>query len=235
MSKELLQQALDALETCITVGNEQLFKLPSVVCAKSDLRKALVQPVQTALCQHRFMYFGDQQTRRRCADCNTLEPVQTEQEPVYQYQMANGHWIDQDKGSYDYNVKLGQAVVRVLYASPLKAQPVQPSAKDSEVLVLREALAGAVALAQEAHAHWDADRNSKVGKILLALAGFNAKYDQKADAIHAAIAQPVQPPVELGVSEPCGGCGETDPEMRCLGCAHAFWPITQSVQPKEAK
>ena len=51
--------------------------------------------------------------------------AQPEQEPVYQYQMANGNWIDQAKESYDYNVRWGPAVVRVLYASPLKMQPVE--------------------------------------------------------------------------------------------------------------
>lgn len=41
-----------------------------------------------------------------------------EQVPVYQYQMANGHWIDQDKDSYEYNLKLGQATIRMMYAKP---------------------------------------------------------------------------------------------------------------------
>ena len=90
MSKELLQQALDALlgykPHSLTHAKEQ----GSVIIA---LRAAITQPVQ---------------------------------EPVYQYQLANGNWIDQAKESYDYNVKLGQAVVRVLYATPV-AQPVQPA------------------------------------------------------------------------------------------------------------
>ena len=42
-------------------------------------------------------------------------------EPVYQYQLANGNWIDQTKESYDYNVKHGQATVRMLYATPQAA------------------------------------------------------------------------------------------------------------------
>jgi len=62
-----------------------------------------------------------------CDNPPTAQPVQPEQEPIYQYQMANGHWLDQHKESYDYNIKLGQAVVRVLYASPQAAQPVQPA------------------------------------------------------------------------------------------------------------
>jgi hypothetical protein len=46
------------------------------------------------------------------------------QEPVaiYQYQLANGSWIDQDKFSYDYNVRLDQATVRIVYTTPPAAQ-----------------------------------------------------------------------------------------------------------------
>lgn len=53
---------------------------------------------------------------------------------------------------------------------------------------LLEALDSVVAIAKEAHAHWDADRDSRVGKILLALAGANEAYDNRIDWIHAAIA-----------------------------------------------
>lgn len=53
---------------------------------------------------------------------------------------------------------------------------------------LLEALESVVAIAKEAHAHWDADRDSRVGKILLALAGANEAYDNRIDWIHAAIA-----------------------------------------------
>jgi len=49
-------------------------------------------------------------------------------------------------------------------------------------------LQGIVDLAIEAHAHWDADRDAKVGKILLALAGVSPRYDRRADALHAALA-----------------------------------------------
>jgi hypothetical protein len=47
------------------------------------------------------------------------------QEPVaiYQYQMADGSWIDQIKDSYDYNVRHGQATVRIVYTTP----PAQPA------------------------------------------------------------------------------------------------------------
>ena len=54
---------------------------------------------------------------------------------------------------------------------------------------LLEALESVVAIAKEAHAHWDADRDSRVGKILLALAGANEAYDNRIDWIHAAIAK----------------------------------------------
>ena len=40
---------------------------------------------------------------------------------IYQYQIANGSWIDQEKDSHDYNVKLGQATVRVVYTRPQPA------------------------------------------------------------------------------------------------------------------
>ena len=40
------------------------------------------------------------------------------QEPIYQYQLASGAWIDQTKESHDYNVRHGQATVRVLYTYP---------------------------------------------------------------------------------------------------------------------
>jgi len=42
---------------------------------------------------------------------------------VYQYQYADGSWGDQTKDSHDYNVRHGQATVRVLYTSPPKATP----------------------------------------------------------------------------------------------------------------
>jgi hypothetical protein len=44
-------------------------------------------------------------------------------EAVYQYQKADGSWIDQDKSSYDYNVRHGAATVRVVYTRPQPAQP----------------------------------------------------------------------------------------------------------------
>jgi hypothetical protein len=53
------------------------------------------------------------------------------QEPVaiYQYQLASGSWIDQTKNSYDYNVRHGQATVRVVYTTP---QPQQAEKQDVE-------------------------------------------------------------------------------------------------------
>ena len=57
-----------------------------------------------------------------------------------------------------------------------------------ENAALRDALQGAVSMAKDAHGHWDEDRDAKVGKHLLALAGANKGYDKRADAIHAALA-----------------------------------------------
>ena len=54
---------------------------------------------------------------------------------------------------------------------------------------MRDALIGAVAVAREAHAHWDADRDAKVGKLLQALSGYSPRYDPRTDAIHVALAQ----------------------------------------------
>ena len=51
-------------------------------------------------------------------------PKAEKQEPVaiYQYQLASGSWIDQTKNSYDYNVRHGQATVRVVYTTPQPQQ-----------------------------------------------------------------------------------------------------------------
>jgi hypothetical protein len=54
---------------------------------------------------------------------------------------------------------------------------------------LLEALQEVVKLANQAHNHWDNDRDAKVGKILLALSGHMPRYDKRIDAIHAAIAK----------------------------------------------
>lgn len=67
----------------------------------------------------------------KCANGHTYPsskstPPQLEQEPIYQYQMANGSWIDQTKESHDYNVRHGQATVRVVHTAPpqLEQEPV---------------------------------------------------------------------------------------------------------------
>ena len=61
---------------------------------------------------HRLAELVRADERARMAE----QPAQ--QEPIYQYQMANGSWIDQTKESHDYNVRHGQATVRVVYTSP---------------------------------------------------------------------------------------------------------------------
>lgn len=52
-----------------------------------------------------------------------MERLAAQQEPVYQYQLASGAWIDQAKDSYDYNVKHGQDTVRVLYTEAPQREP----------------------------------------------------------------------------------------------------------------
>jgi hypothetical protein len=53
---------------------------------------------------------------------------------------------------------------------------------------LLEELKTVVQVAKEAHAHWDADRNAKVGKYLIALCGDLPLYDARITAMHSAIA-----------------------------------------------
>tara|TARA_R110000868_G_scaffold117922_4_gene313045 strand:- start:713 stop:1099 length:387 start_codon:yes stop_codon:yes gene_type:complete len=52
----------------------------------------------------------------------------TSPEPVYQYQLINGNWIDQPKEIYDYIATLGQATVRELFThpAPSTSQPLTP-------------------------------------------------------------------------------------------------------------
>ena len=54
---------------------------------------------------------------------------------------------------------------------------------------LLRALKGAVTLADRCHDHWDADEDSKVGKILAAMAGHLKRYNAEATAMHEAIAE----------------------------------------------
>lgn len=56
------------------------------------------------------------------------------------------------------------------------------------VAELVAAVRGIRELAIKASGHWDADEDMKVGKILMAMAGQLPKYDQRADALHAALA-----------------------------------------------
>jgi hypothetical protein len=76
-------------------------------------------------------------------------PVQPVQEPVaiYQYQPSNGSWIDQDKFSYDYNVRLNQATVRIVYTTPPAAQRQWTGLTDEEIYDCDEANACRSALA----------------------------------------------------------------------------------------
>lgn len=60
-----------------------------------------------------------------------------------------------------------------------------PAAAINEQLL--EALKAAIRLANEAFNHWDNDNDSKVGKILAAMAGWSTNYSEDANKLHAAI------------------------------------------------
>ena len=76
-------------------------------------------------------------------------------------------------------------------ASELAKAQQERDALKAEIAGLRAVMRGAVELAVEAHAHWDADRDVKVGKIVMALAYPDVRgYDHRADALHAALAKP---------------------------------------------
>ena len=47
----------------------------------------------------------------------------TSAEPIYQYQLANGGWIDQTKEMYDHLIKRGGATVRAVYLSAPSTSP----------------------------------------------------------------------------------------------------------------
>ena len=76
------------------------------------------------------------------------EALAQPQEPIYQYQMANGSWIDQTKESHDYNVRYGQATVRVVYTAP-------PQPEQEPVAWLHNSIRGNVI----SHRPADIDRN----------------------------------------------------------------------------
>lgn len=79
-----------------------------------------------------------------------------------------------------------------LFRFVVKHCPLHAAAPD-----LLAALKGVVALADRAHTHWDNDQDSKVGKILAAMAGHLKKYAPESTAIHAAIAA-AEPPTAKG-------------------------------------
>ena len=66
-----------------------------------------------------------------------------------------------------------------------------PSAEVSRLTAERDALRAALLAAREcadeAYDHWDADREVKAGKMLMAIAGHIPGYDVRTDAIDAAL------------------------------------------------
>lgn len=47
--------------------------------------------------------------------------------------------------------------------------------------------------------------------------------------------KPDAPADELETPTPCGGCGETNPRRRCLGCMHPFTPDDWPTKRKEVE
>ena len=101
MSIEVMKKALEALEK-LSMGGDPRWAddvMPSLRQALSEAQLSVNE------------------------NSHAIEQVE-KQEPVaiYQYQLANGSWIDQDKFSYDYNVRLNQATVRIVYTTPQPRQ-----------------------------------------------------------------------------------------------------------------
>lgn len=102
-----------------------------------------------------------------------LEAVATPAQPLHVAATSCPHEIDKDKIVLHFDSK-----------QPGKNALAQLAAR----LQAAQALDAIVDLAQEAHRHWDADRDAKVGKLLMALSGYSPGYDKRADALHAAMA-----------------------------------------------
>ena len=235
MTKEIMQQALDALET---VTDYTPFASSQCTAAINALREAIAQPVDPKLPvvgyygvnhrgyesislkeNHLLRDFeaGEITAQPVCLISDAIEaiaaiaqPVQPAQELVYQYQMANGQWIDQTEESYHYNVKHRPAVVRVLYAEPVlqtereHVQPVQPAVQaergwmpmsDGSVFGLKMILM------------WNAKANAKhqagthrIGNPLLENTSDCTHWMPLPDAPSSSnIAQPIQPELENDV------------------------------------
>jgi hypothetical protein len=146
MTQEALKLALEAFHqifnttpvyyndgTCII--NDKSVELSNK--ATAAIKEALAQPEQEPVAWRTFDgeggydYRSYEDNESYADDWNKRNPnhvgwvdelythsPQPEQEPIYQYQMANGSWIDQTKESHDYNVRHGQATVRVVHTAP---------------------------------------------------------------------------------------------------------------------
>jgi hypothetical protein len=99
---ETIKIMLDALE------NHTAIKHPQQIHYRDRAIEAGRQAVARA--------FGTLEAEKQSAQHG--EPV-----AIYQYQKGDGSWIDQEKQSYDYNVKHGHATVRVVYTTPQQRKP----------------------------------------------------------------------------------------------------------------
>jgi hypothetical protein len=101
----------------------------------------------------------------------------------WQIKPSNNEITNVDHGRLPFAIVAGYSLIGATYENGKDARLIA-AAPD-----LLEALQEVVKLANQAHDHWDNDRDAKVGKILLALSGHMPRYDKRIDAIHAAIAK----------------------------------------------
>lgn len=80
----------------------------------------------------------------------------------------------------------GTELVHSSYVTETTTQILELKARLAAAEAMVNALPGLTAMLREAYAAWDADRDSKVGKMLRAAAGNLAGYDQRSDEMYAA-------------------------------------------------
>jgi len=97
-------------------------------------------------------------------------------------------------GDYDTDSEIMEANAAYIAAADpttILAMIRRLQAAEAEVLAARKVVEAArmqVKIAQETHMEWDRDNESRVGKLLLAMAGHIPGYRPETDAIHAALA-----------------------------------------------
>jgi hypothetical protein len=111
--KELLNLALEALENSVDLVREDAYEAEKLY-GNYPTRQGKVAGLKVLADDHEKAITAIKQALNDAS--HLAAPVQ-EPVAIYQYQLANGSWIDQDKFSYDYNVRLNQATVRIVYTT----------------------------------------------------------------------------------------------------------------------